>query len=328
MKKAVSLILRIGISAGIIAYIFSRPDTSFSKIAAAIKDIKIPWLVTALLSYKAAILLSSYRWQMLMKTQNIQVSYSHALGLNYLGCFFNNFMLSLTGGDIVKAYYASKLSSAKKAEAATIVFVDRFVGMAGLMVMGLAAALFGIGNQKVHSAAAVIFCAVLLFVLVGVLTFNKTVAKKFGKYIGHTGIKGTLKKIYDAIYFYKSKKKVLLLAFGLSLLIWICLILINFQLAKGLGIELSTKYYFIFIPVINIISAVPITISGWGLREQMYKQFFVPVGVDAGVAISLSVAYALTMLLWSLVGGVLYALRLPKLSEIPQPPLLKGDKED
>ncbi len=315
MKKVVSLILRIGISAGIIAYIFSRPDTNFSRVAATIKDIKVLWLITALLSYKAAILISSYRWQLLMKAQNIQVSYLHALGLNYLGCFFNNFMLSLTGGDIVKAYYASKLTSAKKAEAATIVFVDRFVGMAGLMVMGLIAALFGIGNQKIHSAVTVIFCAVFLFALAGGLAFNKTVARKFGKYIGRTGIKGTLKKIYDAAYFYKTKKKVLLLAFGFSILIWLCLILINFQLAKGLGVELSAGYYFIFVPVINIISSIPVTVAGWGLREQMYKQFFGSVGMDAGAAISLSVAYALTMLLWSLVGGVLYALRLPRLGD-------------
>jgi uncharacterized protein (TIRG00374 family) len=318
-KKILGLVIRIGVSAGIIAYIFSKPDTSFSKITAAIADIRIPWLIAALLLYKVGLLIGSYRWQILMRAHGIPVSYRHAVGLNYLGCFFNNFMLSLTGGDVVKAYYASKLTAAKKTEAATIVFIDRMVGFAGLAVMGAVGSLFAVGNAKMHSAMVITLCVVLAFALMAVVGFNKTLARKFGKYVLHPKIREVLKRIYEAVYFYKDRRKVLLGAFGLSIIVWTGLVLMNILLAKGLGVDIPARCYFVFIPVINIISCIPITIAGWGLREQMYKQFFGAVGMDSGVAVSLSMACALIMLAWSLVGGVLYALRLPKLSAHEKP---------
>ena len=310
-KKIIGTILRIAVSAGIGIYIFSKPDINLLTISAALKNIELSWLIPAFLTYKAAILLSSYRWLLLMKAHNIEVSYPHAVALNYLGCFFNNFMLSLTGGDIIKAYYASKLTSEKKAESATIVFIDRLVGIAGLLILGIASILLSIGNEGMHSAMIVIFTAGLVFVILGLLVFNTTLAQKFNKYTGRGRVKETFRKVYDAVYLYKSKKKVLVEALGLSILGWTLMILMNFQLARGLGVELSAGYYFVLIPVISIISTIPITIAGWGLREGMYKQFFGAVGVSGGAAVSLSVAFALIMLAWSLIGGVLYALHIP-----------------
>lgn len=313
-KKILSLAIRIVVSAGIITYIFTRPDTSFSTIAATIRNINISWFIGALLVYQIAILASSYRWQMLMKAHNIEISYMHSMGLNYLGCFFNNFMLSLTGGDVVKAYYAAKLTEAKKTEAVTIVFVDRLIGMAGLAVVGAVGSLFVLGNAKMHSAVIVIMCVVFMFMVIGILAFNKTLAKKFGKRFPHSRIREILKKVYDAVYFYKSCPKVLVTALMLSVVIWMTLISINLLLARGLNVALSPGYFFVFIPAINVISSIPITLAGWGLREEMYQQFFKAVGIQGTVAVSLSISYAATMILWSLLGGVLYALRLPRLN--------------
>ncbi len=311
-KKIAGTILRIAVSAGIITYIFSKADISLPKISATLKTVEVSWLIAAFLTFKVAILLGSYRWQILIRAHNIKVTYRQAVGLNYLGLFFNNFMLSLTGGDVVKAYYASKLSSEKRAESATVVFLDRLIGLSGLLVLGLVAVLFSIGDEGMRSALVIILAAVLVFVTLGLLAFSRTLARKLEKYTGRRGIREILRKVYNAIHFYRSKKGVLVQAFGLSLLVWSSLILVNLLLAKGLGMELPPRYYFVFIPVISIISSIPITIAGWGLREQMYVQFFGPVGVDAGIAVSLSIVFALTMLLWSLVGGVLCALHLPK----------------
>ena len=329
-KKVLGLVIRIVVSAGIIAYIFTRPDTSFSVIVATIRNMNISWFIGALLVYPIAILLSSCRWQMLMKAQNIEVSYLRSLGLNYLGCFFNNFMLSLTGGDVVKAYYATKLTEAKKTEVVTIVFVDRLLGIGGLTVMGIVSSLFVLGNAKMHLAVIVIMCVVFLFLIIGILAFNKTLVKKLGKRVSHFKLMEVLKKIYDAVYFYKSRKKVLVAALMLSVVIWTCLISINLLLARGLDVKLSPGHFFVFIPAINIISSIPITLAGWGLREEMYQQFFETVGIQGKVAVSLSISYAATMILWSLVGGVLYALRLPRLNIQKEKetgkvsPLLKG----
>lgn len=310
-KKITGAILRLAVSTGIIIYIFSKPDTGLAKISESLKNIELSYLISAFLTYKVIILIGSYRLYTLMKAHDIKLNYRQTLGLSYIGYFFNNFMLSLTGGDIIKAYYASKLTPGKKAESATIVFIDRLLGIAGLLILGAVGLLLSIGNEEMRPALVVTLVTVLVFVIFIFIAFNKSFARKFGKYIRHGKTGEIIKRVYNAIYFYRSRKKVLAKTVGLSILTWILLTLLNFQIGKGLGIELPAGHYFALIPVISIISAIPITIAGWGLREGMYKQFFGAVGVSGGAAVSLSVAFALIMLAWSLIGGVLYALRIP-----------------
>ncbi len=311
MKKAAGYLLRIVVSAGIIAYIFTSPDISVPIIAEHIGGVSPGWLVLALLGYKACILLSSYRWLLLMKAHGIGVSFSHSLGLNYLGFFFNNFMLSLTGGDIIKAYYASRLEHSKRAEAATIVFIDRLIGLAGLVVLGAAAVAVGRGEEGVAGAFFIVIAALAGFALLGAVSFNKKVAGLLGKMVLAEKIKRPLRKVHDSVYFYRNNTKILAKCLCLSVVLWCFMVLMNVVLARGLGADIRTGYFFIFVPVINLISSVPVTIGGWGLREQMYVQFFGVAGVERALAVSLSVSFALILVLWSLVGGVLYAFHWP-----------------
>ncbi len=311
MKKAAGYFLRFLISAGIIFYIFRSPDISASAIASQIREIRPFYLILALLGFKACILISTWRWQLLMKSHNIDVCFSHAMGLNYLGMFFNNFMLSITGGDVIKAYYVSKLEHAKRAESATIVFFDRIIGLAGLVLLGGAAVLLGSGRQEVLGSLFIVLIAFAFFLLAGFLAFNKKAARFAGKIVVFEKLRRPLKRIYEAVYYYKSDKKVLVIALLLSILLWSFMVFMNVVLSRGLGAEVPYGFFFIYIPIINIISSIPVTIAGWGLREQMYVQFFGLVGLESSAAVSLSVSFALVLLLWSLAGGVLYAFQWP-----------------
>jgi glycosyltransferase 2 family protein len=225
--------------------------------------------------------------------------------------FFNNFMLSLTGGDVIKAYYISRLERTKRAESATIVFLDRLIGLSGLVLMGAGAALFGIGDEKVMSALFIILAVLAGFSAAGFLAFNKKTAKSLGKVVTVEKIRRPIKKVYEAVYYYKNYKKALFASLLLSMLLWTFMILTNVSLARGLGAEATVGYFFIYVPIINIISAIPVTIAGWGLREQMYVQFFGKIGMESSTAVSLSVSFALVLLLWSLAGGILYAFHWP-----------------
>ncbi|MCD6406216.1 MAG: flippase-like domain-containing protein, partial [Planctomycetes bacterium] len=73
--------------------------------------------------------LASLRWKSLLGAQGIRIGFWRTLELTYLGLFCNNFMPGLTGGDVVKAYYASKLTSTKKTNAVVTVFLDRLIGL-------------------------------------------------------------------------------------------------------------------------------------------------------------------------------------------------------
>ncbi len=220
-------------------------------------------------------------------------------------------MLSITGGDVIKAYYASKLEHAKRAESATIVFFDRIIGLGGLVLLAGAAVLLGAGREEVVSSVVIVAVAFAVFFIMGFLAFNKKAARLAGRVVFVRKLRRPLIRIYEAVYYYKKDKKVLWISLFLSLFLWCFMIFMNIVLARGLGAEIQPGYFFIYIPIINIISSIPVTIAGWGLREQLYVQFFGMAGMESAPAVSLSVAFALVLLIWSLVGGVLYALQWP-----------------
>ena len=78
-----------------------------------------------------------------------------------------------------------------------------------------------------------------------------------------------------------------------------------FCLARSLGIEVQFHYFLVFIPVIVMIAAIPVSMAGWGVQEAVFQMFFGSVGVSATEAITLSFVYRISYgLLWSLPGGV------------------------
>ena len=82
---------------------------------------------------------------------------------------------------------------------------------------------------------------------------------------------------------------------------------LNYGLGLAFGVRgVSFFEYYLFVPVILMIIAVPITVGGWGLRETLYVDFFGTVGVAGAVAVSISALFRLTEMLWSLPGAYFY----------------------
>jgi hypothetical protein len=78
----------------------------------------------------------------------------------------------------------------------------------------------------------------------------------------------------------------------------------------GRGLKITTANglvdYLLYLPIINSVTAIPISISGFGVRELMYAEMFGEVGVKASEAVALSLLGFVVMLFWSLVGSVFY----------------------
>ncbi len=317
VKKALGIFARIVVSGGIILYIFTRQGTQPRDIIGMLRKIEPLYLLSALVVYKIIILAGILRWKFLMNAHNIDIDFWQIFKLHYIGLFFNNFMLSATGGDVVKAYYTSKLSD-KKHELITTVVMDRLSGMSGLLCLGMAGGIVVGMKPGMFSVTAITIGVFCLFVFIGFFLFNRAFAKKLSflvKWLPWKAALDTARKFYDTFYFYRSHKKSLFQALGLSIFIWSALSLLNYQLSLGFGQNLSLGYFFLLIPVVNIIGSIPISICGWGLREGAYAKFFGLVGMDSSVAVSLSICCGLIMLFWSLIGGVFHILHSPLKSE-------------
>ena len=319
MKKTLFWILKLCISIGILWYVFSRPDISPREIAEHIKNIELSRLLIAIGLYIVIVFIACLRWQELLKGQDIYLSFFKTLELNFIGLFFNTFMPSLTGGDVVKAYYVSK-HTAQRLEAATTVLIDRVVGMLALLTIGAAASLYAISDTQIRKPAISIVVLFLIITILGIVLFNKRFMKKFS-----FNVKGerwqkivvSLKRVYSAFYIYRSKKILLVKVFLMSIVMQLMFVLMNYQIALGLGLNVSMKYFFLFIPIISVISAIPITFAGWGLGESMYKYFFGLVTGACGLAVTMSIIVRLITLILNLFGGIFYIFHKPPKMSTP-----------
>jgi len=313
MKKTLLWILKLCISIGILWYVFSRPDISPHKIVEHIKSIELSRLLMAIGLYIIIIFIACLRWQELLKGQGIYLPFLKTLELNFIGLFFNTFMPSLTGGDVVKAYYVSKHTD-QRLEAATTVLIDRIVGMLALIAIGAVASLYAISDPQIRKPATSIVVCFFVMTILCIAFFNKRLMKKFSFDVKKERWQKaivSLKRVYSAFYIYRSKKALLVKVFLMSIVIQIMSILINYQIALGLGLNISMKYFFLFIPIIAVISTIPITFAGWGLGESLYKYFFGLVTGACGLAVTMSIIVRLIILILNLFGGIFYIFHKP-----------------
>ena len=269
-------------------------------------------LLYAFLIYGVVLVLACQRWVILLHSFSIQVKFSLAARLMFIGLFFNNMMPSLTGGDVIKAYYTAK-GTHKKMEAVTSIVLDRVFGVLGLLSLAAIGSFFALENEVLKGLARIVLFLVLL-VITGLTVFLNLnhlrripAVKNFAeKLYGFQQVR----RLYQTFTALKDNKKAALQVFGLSILMQSLLIIANFILALGLGISgISLAQFFVIIPIAQFISALPISFAGWGVGEGAYRSLFLMLNPNfGGLAVVLSIVYRFVMLTFSLFGFPLYLM--------------------
>jgi glycosyltransferase 2 family protein len=263
----------------------------------------------------ATIFLGIFRWRMVLQVHGLLLPLGRATGISFVAHFFNSFLLGSTGGDLMKAYYAARETHHKKTEAVMTVLVDRLIG---LWAMLLFAGLMMIPNGRLLLSSERIggWALLILMLLLGCTAFlGLAFWGGVSKTIPHARIwlrrlpKGDLfERALEACRVFGREPFFLVKALAVSMALNAFCVLQVITLAHGLGLDIPVLALFVIVPMIICVSAIPITPNGLGVRENLFVfMLAVPViGVDATMALSLSLLAYAGSLFWSLVGGVVY----------------------
>lgn len=299
--------------------VLSRPERmSFvwsvgpRQVGQTFRRVDLAWFGLALCCFGMVCLIGTLRWRIIMTIQGLEIPLKRALSIFFIGHFFNAFMLGATGGDVIKAWYVAHETSYKKAEAVATVIMDRVVGLMALFVFALV--VMAIFWQRVFvDPRMVSFAVFVLAVLVG--TIGVTALGVWGgeagrfpklwKMLERLPKFDVVRRMMDAYRAFARHRgaigKTLILSFGVHLFVMASIICV----ASGLGIQTEHGFsdYLLYLPIINTVSAMPVSISGFGVREWMYVTMLVPVGVGKEEALALSLLGFVASLIWSVVGG-------------------------
>jgi uncharacterized protein (TIRG00374 family) len=253
------------------------------------------------------------RWRMVLATQGLELSLGRATRISLVAQFFNSFLLGSTGGDLIKAYYAARVTHHKKTEAVTTVFVDRLIGLwamllfASLMMLPNLAMLTS--RRELEAAALFILAMLVALTIVLVLAFWGGVSKRFPRarhYLRRLPKGVLLERSLDSCRKFGDEKIFLAKAVAFSLAVNIVMVLQIAVLGGGLDQAIPFTALLVIVPIISCISAVPITPNGLGVREQLFVRMLGVIAIPGTAALSLSLLASAEGLFWSMIGGLVY----------------------
>jgi uncharacterized protein (TIRG00374 family) len=311
-KNRIVFALKFFFSFIVLGYlIFGR--TSVKEILAALKQADVFWLVLSFSLHSLGLLISSIRWQILIKAQGDSVPLGFLAKSYLVGTFFNNFLPSRIGGDLVRIWDGSRYSKTLLKSSA-IVLVERMTGIIVLFLFAFSASLVRIDIAKeipfVWISLVISFLGLLavVFFLTPLATFifNKIPDKGIWVKIRQKAL-----SFQETILVYREKKKALLKAFFWAFLLQVNVIIHFYFIGKALDLPIDLLDYFIFIPIVLLIQLIPITINGLGLREGAYVEIFLFYKIAEPQALAFSFIDLGFMLIVGIIGGIVYALRKP-----------------
>jgi len=315
MKKSVLLILKVVFSVGILVYIFTRV-VNLGDLWANLRGAKVSYLIAAVALYYIVQCLSAYRWYLLLKPPDIEIGFLRILSLYYLGMYFNFFLPSAIGGDFFKVYYLNKETGRLSASTASV-FVDRDVGMGGLLIAATLVAAYG--GTRIPPENGVLLAP--LFALVGVVFIAANLALFYRpsynllhRLLSLFRMKRADEKVenlFESVNSYRGQWSLGAIALIISLGVQIGCAMVNMLAASAIGLRTQNGWidYMVFIPAIGLIGMIPLSVNGAGWREASYILLFTSVGAEPHQAATLSLLWLGIMVVTSLPGGIIYIAR-------------------
>jgi uncharacterized membrane protein YbhN (UPF0104 family) len=301
---------KLVVSVSLLAVLFSRVDTE--ELLAGARRASPPWLAAAVAVYFVSIVASVWRWGVLLQAQGIYLRRRLLLSSFLVAGFFNNFLPSNIGGDVVRIRDTAGVARSKTL-AATIVLVDRGIGLLGLV---LVAAIGGslAGTQAPPpiwpswlwagflAGAVASVPAVLAPGSLGRLLRPLTVLHPewIGERIG---------RLTGALSRFGERPGALAACFAGAVLVQGLLVVVYVTVAYALEIPVGFADLAVLIPVSFVVQMLPVSINGFGVREATFSFYFSRLGLPIESAVLLSLVATGLMMLFSLTGAALYVSR-------------------
>ena len=317
MKRKLIPLIQLLFGLGLITYILSRMHASgeLGKVAEFLRSAGGNWhlLLLSFLLFGMCMFCCVKRWQLLLRALGYDLTTIKLCRLYLIGHFFNAFMLGSLGGDLVKAYYVAAETNGKKTEIVSSVFIDRLVGLLALVLLSVTVVLvrfqFFLRHQETRVAMVFILTAFVgsivgLFVVLKREMFEKFAI--FRRLEESSSIGGTIGRVYKSLHFCLNHPSLLVKTMTIAVGNHLAIISATCFLGMAMGMPMSYWDYLTVFPVINAIAAIPLSPGAIGTRESACIFLLGVFSIPASSALTISLLLYSIVMLWSMIGGVVY----------------------
>lgn len=307
---------------------FVRPGLSRS-----LQQIHLPWFGTAAICFPLSLLVVAYRFWFLLRVQNIRIGLWEAVRLTFLGQFFNIVVPGTVGGDLVKAWYVSR-HTPRKAGVVMTILADRMVGMLELVLLagGMLTFVLAAGIEPFQHLYKPMITEFVLatFTTVFLAIFLSPRLRRIpglGWLYQRLAIAHHLEAAGKSIRIFRRRPGYLVWALAVTFVCHLFFLGGIALIGVALGAKVPGYLYFVYLPLIYILGALPITPGGVGWVENLYVEFF-RGAASPGVIVALAMLARILPVFWGLPGLVVAITGpgLPKTEQMQQE-LATAEKE-
>lgn len=303
-KKRLSLVIRTG--ATVVLFVILFHSISWSTLLSSFSHVQHSGLLIGLSIGMLGVVISSYQWRVLLQGETIRFDLADLINLYLVGTAFSHFLPTGMGGDAVKAVYVGR-ESGKNEGSASAVVMSRVTGFFGMLLIAIAVLIF----QFRHFSSSVTIWFLLLSLIVGAMIFGTvffvTLLPKIfkGKWTQHR-IFASVSKIGNALSEAAKRPRSLGIATIYGIAFWIVACLNYYAYARAIGLHVPLYFYFVAIPLVSLVTFLPISINGFGIRESAFVSIFATVHTPFTTALLLALLMDAQVLFFGVVGGCLY----------------------
>lgn len=312
--------LRLGVAGALLVLVFrlALPEDETDVVAAITGAWQTGfveacgWFALSFLLLGVSLAIGTSRFAMLLSSAGLEVGWSVLFRAYIVAGFFNLVLPGAMLGDVYRLWDVRR-EAGEGSRALGIIAVDRLLGLSALACLGLIAAPF------IPFAADDRSLAPVLMAICGAITISPAVVlhpkanhwmrsigtsvSRFSKRAG-SAIDGSLHAAAEVA----EVPRVLWRSFFLGLLEQGLSVVSVYCLAVPLAGEPAWYWFAIIVPFVTVVSLIPISIGGTGVREALYVILFGAVGMPREAALALSLSFLATAIIWAVIGFVVFSI--------------------
>jgi uncharacterized membrane protein YbhN (UPF0104 family) len=318
LRPALILCAKIVVSVGLLAWLFRNIDVA--RLWGYVAKASPAWLTIALALYLAQLLLSAWRWGLLLGAQHVQVAWRKLVDSYMVAYFFNNFLPSNIGGDVVRIRDTAGQAGSKTL-ATTVILFDRVIGVMALVLIAAVGATSGASAGEPRLLPwtwlpplpwvlwpALIASAGMFIIALGrpggVALLLHPLRAIHAEWVGQR-----IERIVEALGRFRDRPQTLVGCFAGAIGVQGILVIFYLAIVHSMGIPVPLWHLAVIVPLSFVVQMLPISVNGFGVREATFTVYFHQIGLPRESALVVSFMGAALMLLFSLSGAVAYVAR-------------------
>lgn len=304
-KPWVLTLARVAVSVGALLFVLSRVDLAV--MGAAMRGLSPLWAALTILAVLASIVVSTWKWSILLNVRGYSLPFLRLFRHYMVGLFFNNFLPTSVGGDVVRAIETGQ-DIDDMPEGAASVLAERLIAAVALGTTAAVGLLFAPASMQATVAVAIVL--IVSIGLVALFLAPSRTSKMMASAMGgrFSSAANWVSSAVTALRKTLRSGRAVFSVFLLSILFQILVATVNYAIFQALDHPVGIGSCIVYTSIISAVTMVPISISGHGVREAGYAYFFGLAGVPAGVAVAASLLFFVVVALTTLPGGLLFAV--------------------